>query len=165
MTGAPPGVLRKWMPSRCSASLLCSRFAKYSEMACCVCFRTLTPKCFFFSSNGSILARWSTQTRISMGSSETDVNEFAVMPWILPGSRSTVTTVTPVEKWPRALRNSDGESDGVGIWQVFEDTILGAGKAKRRKRVGCGTATIRIRGGIRNEVRSDGAKDRDSRGN
>src|SRR6266481_4297624 len=67
-----------------------------------------------------------------MGSRETEVNEFAVMPWILPGSRSTVTTVTPVEKWPRALRNSIVESDGVGILEVFEDTILGAAKAKRR---------------------------------
>src|SRR5260370_40782565 len=78
----------------------------------------LTPNCFFFCSSGSILARWSTHTKISMGSSETEVNEFAVMPWILPGSRSTVTTVTPVEKWPRALRNSDDESGGGGGGRV-----------------------------------------------
>src|SRR5947208_1327090 len=89
------------------------------------------PKCFFFSSKGSIFARWSTQTRISIGSSETEVNELAVMPWILPGSRSTVTTVTPVVKWPRALRNSNDESEEVGILEVFEDTILGARKAKQ----------------------------------
>src|SRR5260370_34726131 len=95
----------------------------------------LTPNCFFFCNSGSILARWSTHTKISMGSSETEVNEFAVMPWILPGSRSTVTTVTPVEKWPRALRNSDDESGGVGILEVFEDTIVGTGKAKRQIRV------------------------------
>src|SRR5713226_8551662 len=99
---------------------------------------------------------------MSMGSSETEVNELAVMPWILPGSSSTVITVTPVVKWARALRNSNGESDGVGILEVFEDTILGAGKAKRRIRIGCGAAGIRMSGGIRNEVRSDGAKDRDS---
>src|SRR5229473_6912976 len=120
------------MDNRSSVSSLCSPLAKYSEMASCPVLRTLMPKRFFFSSNGSIFARWSTQTRISMGSSETDVKEMAVMPWILPGSRSTVTTVTPVEKWPRALRNSEDESDGVGILEVFEDTILGAGKAKQR---------------------------------
>src|SRR5882762_11871796 len=90
------------------------------------------PKYFFFSSKGSIFVRWSTQTRISMGSSETEVKELAVMPWILPGSRSTVTMVTPVVKWPRALRNSNDESEEVGILEVFEDTILAAGKAKRR---------------------------------
>ena len=67
-----------------------------------------------------------------MGSSETEVNELAVMPWIFPGSRSTVTTVTPVVKWPRALRNSNDESKEFGILEVFEDTILGAGKAKQR---------------------------------
>ena len=71
-----------------------------------------------------------------MGSSETEVKELAVMPWILPGSRSTVTTVTPVVKWPRALRNSNDESEEVGILEVFEDTILSAGKAKQRIRIG-----------------------------
>src|SRR5712664_4473288 len=107
------------------------------------------PKRFFFSSKGSVFARWSTQTRINMGSSETEVNELAVMPWILPGSRSTVTTVTPVVKWPRALRNSNAVSCGVGILEVFEDTILGAGKAKQRKmrRI---AAAIRMTGAIRN---------------
>src|SRR5260370_133299 len=73
---------------------------------------------------------------MSMGWSETEQNELAVMPWILPGSCSTVTTVTPVANRPIALRNSDDESAEVGIWEVFEDTILGAGKAKRlRERV------------------------------
>src|SRR5438093_11208603 len=50
---------------------------------------------------------------------------------LLPGSRSTVTTVTAVVKSPRALRNSDDESEEVGILEVFEDTILGARKAKQ----------------------------------
>src|SRR5467141_3992924 len=120
------------------------------------------PKCFFFASKGSIFARWSTQTRINMGSSETEVKELAVMPWILLGSNSTVTTVTPVVKWPSALRNSNAVSCGVGILEVFEDTILGAGKAKRRIRVGNAAAADRMSGGIRNGVKSHGAKDRDS---
>src|SRR5229473_6293883 len=126
------------MDNRSSVSSLCSPLAKYSEMASCPALRTLMPKRSFFSSNGSVFALLSTQTRISMGSSETEVNELAVMPWILPGSRSTVITVTPVVKWPRALRNSDGESGGGGILEVFEDNILGAGKGKRRIWIGCG---------------------------
>ena len=67
-----------------------------------------------------------------MGSSETEVKELAVMPWTRPGARSTVTTVTPVEKWPSALRNCRVVSGGVVIIEVFEDTILGGAKAKRR---------------------------------
>src|SRR5437016_2925323 len=123
------------------------------------------PKCFFFSSKGSIFARWSTQTRISIGSSETEVNELAVMPWILPGSRSTVTTVTPVVKWPRALRNSNDESEEVGIWEVFEDTILATGKAKWRVHIRNAWQAIRLSSVIGNEVNIHGAENRDSRRN
>src|SRR5260370_35308641 len=119
------------MDQRYSLLAFFSALAKYSEMASCPSLRTLTPKRFFFWSKGRIFARRSTQTRISMGSSETEVKELAVMPWIFPGSRSTVTTVTPVVKWPSALRNSNGVSRGVGIFEVFEDTILRTGKAKR----------------------------------
>src|SRR6266478_7753377 len=100
-----------------------------------------------------------------MGSSETEVNELAVMPWILPGSRSTVMTVTPVVKWPRALRNSIDESEEVGILEVFEDTILAAGKAKRRVRIGIAWPAIRLSSVIGNGVNIHGAKDRDSRWN
>ena len=42
-----------------------------------------------------------------MGSSDTDVKAFAVIPWTSP-SRSTVMIVTPVAKAPIALRNSAG---------------------------------------------------------
>src|SRR6266851_5513167 len=153
------------MDKRSSVSALCSPLAKYSEMASCPSLRTLTPKRFFFWSRGSIFARWSTQTRISMGSSETEVKELAVMPWILPGSRSTVTTVTPVVKWPSALRNSKDESGGGGILEVFEDTILGAGKAKRRIRIVNAQAAIRMSGRIPNGVNIHGAKNHDTRRN
>src|SRR5260370_1600705 len=94
---------------------------------------------------------------MSMGWSETEQNELAVMPWILPGSCSTVTTVTPVANRPIALRNSDDESEEVGIWEVFEDTILGAGKAKRWIRMGNSVAAIRMNGGTRNGGNRDGA--------
>src|SRR6266550_2754435 len=161
-TGMPPGVHRYRIDNRSSASAVCLPLAKYSEIASCPALRTLTPKHFFFCSKGSIFARWSTQTRISMGSSETEVKELAVMPWILPGSRSTVTTVTPVVKCPRALRNSNAVRCGVSILEVFEDTILGAGKAKRRIRIGNEVAAIRMSGAMRNGANHHGAKDRDS---
>src|SRR5467141_3093827 len=124
------------MERRSSASALCTPRAKYSETACCPALSTLTPKRFFFCRNGRIFARWSTQTRISGGSSETEVKELAVMPRIFPGSRSTVITVTPVENWPSALRNSRVVSGEVVIFEVFEDTILSGGKAKRRGEIG-----------------------------
>src|SRR5260370_35093428 len=98
---------------------------------------------------------------MSMGWSETEQNELAVMPWILPGSCSTVTTVTPVANRPIALRNSDNESEEVGIWEVFEDTILGAGKAKQCVRMGNSVAASRMNGGTRNGVNRDGANDCD----
>src|SRR6266571_1026080 len=88
-----------------------------------------------------------------MGSRETEAKELAVMPWIFPGSRSTVTTVTPVVKWPRALRNSNGVSRGVGIFEVFEDTILRTGKAKRR--MPTEIAGVYDRGASRNPKRSE----------
>src|SRR5260370_27512529 len=96
---------------------------------------------------------------MSMGWSENEQNELAVMPWILPGSCSTVTTVTPVANRPIALRNSDNESEEVGIWEVFEDTILGAGKAKQCVRMGNSVAAIRMNGGTRNGGNRDGAND------
>jgi hypothetical protein len=36
-----------------------------------------------------------------------------------------------VGNWPRALRNSRAVGGGVVILGIFEDTILGGGKAKR----------------------------------
>jgi len=122
------------MDKRCSASAFCTPFAKYSEMASWPSFSTLTPKRFFFSSIGRILAPLSTQIRISMGSRETEVKELAVIPRTRPGPLSTVTTVIPVAKWPSVFRNCGAVSRGVFIFRVFEDTILCGAKAKRRKR-------------------------------
>src|SRR5260370_32550610 len=99
---------------------------------------------------------------MSMGWSETEQIELAGIPWILRGSCSTVTTVTPVANRPIALRKSDNESEEVGIWEVFEDTILGAGKAKQCVRMGNSVAAIRMNGGTRNGVNRDGANDCDS---
>jgi len=40
------------------------------------------------------------------GSSDTDVNEFAVIPTGSPSGRTAVTTATPVANVPKASRNS-----------------------------------------------------------
>jgi hypothetical protein len=45
-------------------------------------------------------------TRINAGSSDTDVNEFAVKPRGVPSGWIVVTTVTPVTNAPNARRNS-----------------------------------------------------------
>ena len=67
-------------------------------------------------------ARWSTHTEINSGSRDTEVNELAVMPWTLPGSYSTVTTVMPVANWPRAWRKVS-ELAGVVTGGIVDDTI------------------------------------------
>jgi hypothetical protein len=52
---------------------------------------------------------------MSKGSSETDVSEFAVIPWTRPGARSAVITQIPVGKLPMTRRNKSADSDVVGI--------------------------------------------------
>ena len=44
-------------------------------------------------------------SRTSGGSSDAEVNAFAVMPW-MPPFTAVVTTVTPVENRPKAFRNA-----------------------------------------------------------
>src|SRR3954467_11836642 len=58
------------------------------------------------------------------GSRGTDGNELAGMPWTRPGTRSTVTTVTPVANCPSAKRNSEDVVRVEFIAEVFEDTIV-----------------------------------------
>src|SRR5712692_1826257 len=112
------------MDKRCSASALCAHFEKYSEIDSWPYFSKLKPNLFFFSSMGSIASRFSTHIKIRNGSSETEVKELAVIPRTEPGARSTVTTVIPVAKWPRAFRNCEAVSGGVFMLAAVEDTIL-----------------------------------------
>src|SRR5579875_3432399 len=49
----------------------------------------------------------------SGGSSETELNELAVMPINWPESVRVVMTVTPVANWPSAARNAVGSKFGV----------------------------------------------------
>jgi hypothetical protein len=57
------------------------------------------------------------------GSSETEANELAVIPWTLPGARSVVMIVTPLANWPRAWRNSTDVSGVVDMAEEIEDTM------------------------------------------
>src|ERR1700741_254645 len=61
------------------------------------------------------------QTRISGGSSDTDVNEFAVKPRGEPSGWIVVTTVTPVTNAPSARRTSamSKACSGVGSFISF----------------------------------------------
>jgi len=54
---------------------------------------------------GQVLDEWAMHTSTSGGSSDTDVNELAAMP-DGPSAPWPVTTVTPVAKCPRIVRNS-----------------------------------------------------------
>ncbi len=53
--------------------------------------------------NSAICARRSTHTSSSSGSSETEVTELAVIPWVSPPA-AALTTVTPVANRPTVLR-------------------------------------------------------------
>src|SRR5256885_8817095 len=81
----------------------------------------LTPKRLSLRMRGSNCADWATQMRISSGRNETEVKEFAVMPWTWPGARAAVTTVTPVANCPSAWRKSDVLGVIGAILEVFDD--------------------------------------------
>src|ERR1039458_7369981 len=77
----------------------------------------LTPKRFLACRWAWVRALWSTQTSSSSGSSDTEANALAVMPWTSP-SKSRVMIVTPVAKHPIASRNSVGLRL-IPIWSFF----------------------------------------------
>ncbi len=58
-------------------------------------------------------------TRTSGGRSDTEQNELAVMPCTCPDGVSTVITVTPEAKRPRAARNSCGVTEEVSSMQIL----------------------------------------------
>src|ERR1051325_5137632 len=66
---------------------------------------------------------------MSGGSSETEVNEFAVMPCTRRGAVSTVTAVSPMAKWARALLKSNDVS-GAEDMGFPEDNTGGVPPAK-----------------------------------
>jgi hypothetical protein len=65
----------------------------------------LIPKSELARKWGRALALWPMQIRIRGGEHETDVNEFAVMPYGVPSLPLTVATVMPVANRAHARRN------------------------------------------------------------
>lgn len=64
---------------------------------------------------------------------ETEVKELTVIPWTLPGSRSTVTTVIPVAKCPMTRRKSWDVTEAEGIAGSFEDIRNQRSEVRRQK--------------------------------
>jgi hypothetical protein len=58
------------------------------------------------------------QIKIKGGVSETEVNEFAVIPLGTPSGPSVATTVTPVTKQPNAFLSSPGSTAGLATSMV-----------------------------------------------
>src|SRR5919201_5029237 len=102
-------------------------------------FTAKTPFCEIVSEPSVPLI---TQTRTRGGSSETDVNEVAVIPYGSSGPR-VVMTVTPVQNVPRALRNSRASNtDAAGfalacctgaelVQPLLDDSVEVLGRAER----------------------------------
>src|SRR5208337_2388116 len=129
------------MPSRASASAPCSPVAKCSESACWVSFRMLTPKRLCVLRKESRRLSSSTQMETNRGWRETEEKELAVMPWTLPGSRSTVTTVIPVAKCPMMRRKNSDVTGAEDIAGSFED-IRNQRSEVRRQRAGSGPVVM-----------------------
>src|SRR5918999_2222196 len=70
--------------------------------------RMFTAKCVDAVRSGRLGAFLAGHQDTSGGSSDTDVNEFAVTPILRPSGARAVITVTPVAYWPRAFLNSRG---------------------------------------------------------
>ena len=71
------------------------------------------------------------QTSSKGGSSDTEVKEFAVKPRGFPSLSMVVTTVTPVMKVPKALRNSRGSIRVTGSARSFRRAWLTASGSTR----------------------------------
>src|SRR4029453_8884337 len=78
--------------------------AKYVESSCCPCPRMLTENPCAVCINRPRWAFLPTQKSTSGGSSESDVNAFAVIALMVP-STSVAMTVTPVTKRPTVCRH------------------------------------------------------------
>src|SRR4051794_21351274 len=92
-----------------SANLPSSLGAKRRARCSWPAASTLTPKRPARRTSGSVRAPLSKHTSTSTGSSESEATALAVIPWGPPGA-STVTTATPVAKWPMTVRKRWGST-------------------------------------------------------
>src|SRR5436309_11531142 len=74
---------------------------------------------------------WSTDTRPSGGSSDTDATELAVIPTGRPAGSRVVRTVTPVAKRPSSWRNCAGSTPGMSSPQELGQDARGKHTARR----------------------------------
>ena len=87
---------------------------------------TFTANRFAATNAGSDGELFAAAQSTSGGLSETDVNEFAVIPQRRPSSSSQVTTVTPVAYWPSARRRSRGSNRAASAATCSATKVRGA---------------------------------------
>jgi hypothetical protein len=80
----------------------------------------------------SVVLPRSKQTRMSGGSSDSEVTALAVVPTGVPSAPIDVITVTPVAKWPMASRNSVAGTSVPGTWPAAVMLRSARGWAARR---------------------------------
>src|ERR1700752_2765889 len=112
------------MPSKRSVSLVAKRRETSSWSSASMLTAKNPPSSFRCS---YMDVRFSTHIRTRGGSSDREENALTVIPRTLPSLPAVVTTVTPLAKWPRAVRNS---SLPTGIFSsvllIFVDQLLQA---------------------------------------
>ena len=89
-----------------------------------------------------------TQTSTSGGSSETEVNEFAVNPCGAPPAPRVVTTVTPVTKQPSACRNAavfESRADSIST-SLTSDALVPRIDREAAPTRGCGRESVMLPG-------------------
>src|SRR5262249_14400537 len=115
MTGLPAGPTNH----SATANLSCVFEANRLERSFWCSARMLTAKHGAAENTGQLAATLAMQTRISGGSSDTEVKEFAVKPRGVPSGCSVVTTVTPVAKAPRAWRKVRASIRDAGMVSIL----------------------------------------------
>ncbi len=110
-------------PSQAAAS---PRRAKFAESSCCGADSTFTTNAPWLRIASRVRLFRSKQTRMSGGSSDSELTALAVVPTGSPSGPTEVTTVTPVAKWPMARRNSSlVRSISVGVDAVIVMSVRG----------------------------------------
>src|SRR5580693_10205795 len=105
--GLPLRPRRCLTPSQAAAR---PRRAKLVDRCCCRAPSTLTANAPCARTDSRVLLDNSKQTRISGGSSDSELTALAVVPTGWPSASTVVTMVTPVAKWPIACQKSAADT-------------------------------------------------------
>jgi len=120
-------------PSQAAAS---PRRAKPADRCSCPAASTFTTDAPCPRMARSVRLPRSKQTRMSGGSSDSEVTALAVVPTGAPSAPIDVTTVTPVAKWPMASRNSVAGTSVPGTWLAAVMLRSARGWAAARRAAG-----------------------------